>query len=174
MPFDYTLTYDDFKDAQKLFVRRKTSSWILYLFWLRVLPALSVPSVALLLYIFAGKHYQLPAWVPTVAAVIAWLGFFMLIQRPFTLRRVYKQLLPEGEKVVHATISFDEQQVISSIPGHSEGRIYWTAFHKFLEDDKMGLLLLNKKRFLIVPKRAMPEDQWQLVRDYISRSRKVA
>jgi hypothetical protein len=174
MPFDHTLTYDDLKDAQRLYVHRSTTAWVSYVFWMRVLPVFVVPCIAYLLYYFAGRHFEYPAWYAPIAAIVAWLGLFMPALRFIAIRRAYRNLLPKGQKVLDVTVEFDEQQLISRIPGRSEGRILWPTFLELLEDDKIALLFFHKKRFLFIPKRAMPEDQWQLIRNRISRNRKVA
>lgn len=174
MQFEYILTYDDFKDAQKVFMRRNAYAHLSFLFWLRVLPILATLSVLLLVYMSVNKHNGLPSWWATASATIFWIDFYVLVFRPIQLRWRFKQLLVKGEKNVHATIEVDDRQVVSAVPGRSETRTLLIAFCGFIEDDKMGLLLLSKKKFLLVPKRAMPEDQWQLIRDHISRSRKVA
>jgi len=53
------------------------------------------------------------------------------------------------------------EQVISAIPNRSEGRFFWSAIQDYAEDDKIALLFIQKKKFLFIPKHALPDAAWR-------------
>ena len=57
--------------------------------------------------------------------------------------------------------------MISRIPSKSEGHFERGAIVNFAEDDAIALFYLGKKKFLFVPKSALPSEGWTELRQWI-------
>lgn len=62
-----------------------------------------------------------------------------------------------------------DEELISRIPGTSEGRFRRNGIHKFVENEKVALLYVAKLRFLILPKRALNDEQWLSLRQWLAK-----
>jgi hypothetical protein len=74
----------------------------------------------------------------------------------------------------HVTLEFNTEQFIITFPGKSEGRYFWSAIQDFAEDGKIALVFIQKKRFIFIPKHALPETAWFELRSLISNRTKAA
>ena len=107
--------------------------------------------------------------IPLLACigVGAW-GFFTALSRPYAMRRLYKQMnngRPEGTL---SELELSEGTLILRLPGISEARFLPAAICYYVEDEKVALLYVARKRFLPIPKRAMDEAGWQALREWIA------
>ena len=156
MMHEYTTNFDDFKAAQQLFAGRNTKSRVTYFLWLWVLPALGVIALMLLIWDITMRHFGFTPIVGGALAGLAWLGLYCRIRRPYQVRKLYK-LMKNGradDSPLEAGVEGDE--LISRVPGLSEGRFRRAAVLSLIENDKMTLLVVTKKSFLLFPKRTLP------------------
>ena len=180
MSYNYVLTYQDFKNAQKLYRKHRDLAALSYYFWIWCLPiiGLFVAIPGILSMSDVG-----PYWFKSFEAFVflgLWVGLFIPIWRIFCMRRLWKRLVPpniKGSKMkaeIPVVLEFNDEQVINGIPGRSEGRFFWTAIPDFAEDDELALIFIQKKNFLFIPKRALPETAWAELRRLVATNVKAS
>jgi hypothetical protein len=178
--YEYGLKYQNYKDAQKLYIRHSKRAALYYYFFIWVLPIL---GCLLAIFGLAALFEIGPVWVRYFRGLYVvglWFALFIPIMRIFTVRRCWKQLVPpntpgKGMKAeIHVTLEFNAEQFISAIPGRSEGRFFWSAVQDFAEDVKIALIFIHKKRFIFIPKPALPEAAWSELRVLITNRTKAA
>jgi YcxB-like protein len=168
MAHSYELTYRDFIDAQRLHRKQRTFAQVSFIFWIFVMPAISFGMVIWVFWIYISGERALFFQLLPIAAWLGAVSIIVLGMRPYTLRKIYRRSLPEGVKgAIPVNFSFGEEGVLSAIPGRSEGKFFWNSIVNYAENDKLALLYVKKKLFLYIPKRAMPEDEWQQLRAYV-------
>jgi hypothetical protein len=162
----YISTFDDFKAAQALHLKHNIGARSRYWGWM-----IGLPAFTLLLALATWHESTLPS--TSGFGLAAWLTFCsavatirVVLLRPWNLRRCFRKArkLSGLNTDVPTKITFDHDGITSGIPGRSEGRFFWTAFHGFAEDSRLVLLYISPKRFLFIPKRAMDEEHWQALR----------
>jgi hypothetical protein len=122
--------------------------------------------------------YQ-PRWLeaPSVfSGVGLWFAFCIPLFRLISVRKCWKRLLPESgrrstKSVIPVELEMTADQIISTLPGRSEGRFFWAALPDFVEDEKLALVFVKKKQFLFIPRRAMDEVGWVQLRSHFANSR---
>lgn len=173
MTHPYELTYQEFLAAQRLHRRHVTRARISYVLWFIVFPCVFGAFVLWLAFTYFKGERELFA---QLAPFVAWLGVMFLVicvLRPYNLRRLFRKSLPEGSgKAVQASFAYNEEGIVSALPGRSEGRFFWNAIVDYAEDDHMVLLYLKKKLFLYVPKSAMSDAEWTELRSYRASSKR--
>ncbi|HZY61989.1 MAG TPA: YcxB family protein [Edaphobacter sp.] len=179
MRYDYVLRFDDYQDSQKLYLRHRRSAAVFYYFYVWVLPIVGLLSCALFVASRYGFYPESSASFAGFAAAGLWFALFVPIIQVVGRRRCWKRLIPTGMKgksksiEIPVSLEFNDEQVISAIPGKSEGRFYWSAIVDFAENEKIVLLFVHKKRFLFIPKRAMSADTWNEFRNLLISKIKV-
>ena len=168
MGHEYVMSFEDFRNAQNLYFRHRRAAGIRLRLWLYGLPALAVALVIADVYLRRSRDPD--AYDPLLGAVVFFviLSVWVIGSRRWQLRRCFKRILPPGQaKEALVQFDFDDQGVVSSIPGRSEGRFFWAGILDYVEDDEMALLFVRKKNFLFVPKRAMDDPAWERLRAYV-------
>ncbi len=180
MRYAYNLTYKDYLDAQKLYRRHSWKAAMSYYAFIWALPTsgllVGLPLVA---HIFFDYH---PLWLRSIAPLSGiglWFALYIPLMRIYSVRKCWKRLLPEkSAKSIKSEIAVEfemtPEQVISTIPGKSEGRFFWPSIVDYAEDKELALLFIKKKLFLFIPRRAMDEAGWSEVRERFSGSRAAA
>jgi hypothetical protein len=164
MAHRYELTFQDFKNAQRLYRAHRPWARFWLGFWL-----IGAPVIGLLLLVI-GLMAHSRSLGPLLYPIAGWflfMGIFQHLYRPFQLRKIYKRSLPDGQKTADVEFSFGEEGVRSAILGRSEGRFNWSAIQDYAEDDTLSLIFVKKKLFLYIPKRAMPAEEWDDLRRYV-------
>jgi YcxB-like protein len=176
MRYNYTLTYRDFLDAQKLYRRHRTSAGVKYYFAIWLLPI--VGFIVGLPFILSLLGYQ-PSWADALSGFSVlglWFAFAIPLVRFYTVRKCWKRLLPDSlprsiRTEIPVGMEMTSDQLISSLPGRSEGRFMWPALVDYAEDEKLALVFVKKKFFLFVPRRAMDDAGWIQLRSCFANSR---
>jgi hypothetical protein len=146
---------------------------VTYYAWVWGLPVAGVATVLAWVATLLGSQL---VWVKTMAALSGFGIWFLAViplSRMLTMRRAWKRLLPPRTRkarkaMVAVELEFDETQVISRLPGRNEGRFFWPAIVDYAEDEKLALIFVAPKRFLFVPRRAMPDEAWVQLRGYVA------
>lgn len=159
MRAEYTITLADFKAAQHLCRRRSRRAWLLFLFWYRVAPVLGVVSATGFFY---GLHHteSFPPWLGGVLAGCAWFGLFPLLWWPVQLRLQFRRMKEGAPDDAPVELELEGNELISRRPGLSEGRFRWAAIQSYAEDERIALVFVRKKLFLLIPKRALDDEGW--------------
>jgi len=176
MRYEYTLTYKDYLDAQKLYRSHVWTAALSYYVWIWAVPIIGLTLALSWFVTMSGYSLEWLASMAGFAGVGIWLGLFIPAARVYTIRKCWKRLLPESvPKSTKTSIAVEfemtEDQVISVLPGRSEGRFFWTALFDLAEDDKLTLLFIKKRQFLFIPLRALDEAGWNLLRSKFASSR---
>jgi hypothetical protein len=83
------------------------------------------------------------------------------------LRKAYKQriVMTKGHPMY---LEFDEDGIRFIVPDGADVNYKWAAFTGFHEDSQTATLFITKEFFHTIPKSAMPEPSWELLRSAIS------
>lgn len=156
MLYVYETNLADFKAAQRLHRRCHPKARLGYVFWYMVFPAIGCLSGLLLVWDIVVRHFQLSPSIGGLLSGLTFGGLYCLFMRPYLIRRAYRQMkeISEGRPV---ELELRDGELISRVPGRSEGRFQPKAVLEFVEDEQLALLYIRKKLFLIVPKRGLPE-----------------
>src|ERR1035438_2953075 len=127
MRYDYSLTYRDYLDAQRLYRRHRTSAGVGYYFAIWLLP---IVGFIMGLPFVVGLFGHQPSWLDSLSGFSGaglWLAFFIPGMRIYTIRKCWKRLLPDSARrstksVIPVEIELTEDQIVSTLPGRSEGR----------------------------------------------------
>jgi hypothetical protein len=167
MMYSYSTTFADFKAAQRLFAQRSWKSKLNFLIWLRILPVSGLISAVLLIWDIGFRHFDFNPVFGVVLAGLAWFAFYIVLFRYFQLRKLYKRMKngrPEGSPT---EIGVEGDELVSRLPGLSEGRFKRPSVVGSIEDEKLMLLFVGKKIFFMLPKAALPEVALQEVRAWL-------
>ena len=162
---EYTITYTDYKNAQRLYLKRRPAAMIGYVLLVWILPIFGV-SMALALWfrIYFGRG---PGDQAGVMVSYLWLIVVFPLIRWLRLRRGYRNLFAKGAPRV-VRLSADEDQVVSTIPDRCEGRFYWKTIEDSAEDKNGMILFVHQKQFLVVPHHALTQAQWEELRGLVA------
>lgn len=162
--YQYVLQKKDFLNAQHLCLRHNRRASLSYYFWIWLVPILGVVSLLITVTAhFLGQEALFRMLVP-VAAMGTWFAIFLPAMRWWSIRKGWKSSAETIDGGKPVSLQFNDEQVISSIPGKSEGRFFWNAILDFAEDERIALLFIRKKQFLYIPKTALPEEAWAQIR----------
>jgi hypothetical protein len=164
----YTTNFQDFKNAQLLSIRSKRFGQLRYAFWFWILPIISIISFAALAYDIHWRHFGLKPLTGGMLAGIAWFGLWFLIMRPIVYRRLYKQMKNGRSDDAILELEIAGNEMISRIPGISEGRFFRKALFAFKENESIALIYLAKNKFLLLPKRTIDDEHMQQIREWVS------
>jgi hypothetical protein len=159
MAYEYSVTYEDFRDSMKGFRRVSNGAAFAYYLDVWALPILGILLLLAWLIPFLRGDQE----TANALFYFAFLGPVAMIIPPILyalrVRQAYKQrtVLAEG---LHVILSFDEQEVRFSIPSKADVRYPWTSFTSYMETDRVGTLFVHRAAFHTIPKRAMSPEDW--------------
>jgi hypothetical protein len=169
MTFEYVLTYRDYIDAQKLYIRHRRMAAVKYYLWIWVVPIFGLCATIPFLHgLITHSTSEFMGAYAGVAAGGAWFVLFIPLMRWYSLRRCWKAMIPRERRGKPVMLEFTDDMVISAIPGQSEGRFFWTAIQDFAQDERITLIYVRKKNFLFVPTQAVPPEHWTTVRSRLT------
>ena len=163
--YQYVLRKEDFLDAQRLYRKHNRRAALSYYLWIWIVPVLGLCLVLAYSAAVITRRADLMQQLMPAAAAGAWFAIFVPIMRWWQIRKLWKASLDPVADGKPVTLQFDNEQLISAIPGKSEGRFFWTALVDYAEDDRLTMLFIRKKRFLYIPKHALPESAWAQIRE---------
>jgi hypothetical protein len=162
---EYTISYADYKAANQLYLRHRLWARISYILTIWIVPIFGVCLLAWSLWLRA--HDVDASMNGPIIVSGAWLALAFPLARWLQVRRCYRNLFPKGVPKI-ARLMVNDEQVISVIPDRNEGRFYWRAIQDHAEDKNGMILFVAKKRFLLVPHRALTEAQWTELRELVA------
>lgn len=169
---EYRLTLDDYKAALRLHIRCNHRVRLWFLFCCRLMPVVSIAALALLLWDASFRHFEFPAWFGGMLAGVAFVGLYVPAVRPFMIRRGYRRVMENNGNVERAVqLELRAGELISRIPGRSEGRFQPVAVHDMVRDERICLIYVGKKTFLFIPRESMPDDLWGALATWSGKSR---
>lgn len=162
--YNYLLSKDNFLDAQRLYRKHSPKAALSYYFWIWTVPIIGLCFVLALVAAVITRREDLIRQLAPAAAAGAWFAIFIPTMRWWQLRKLWKASLDAGADGKPITLQFDDEQLISTIPGKSEGRFFWTALIDYAEDDRLAMLFIRKTHFHYILKYALPETAWTQIR----------
>ena len=169
MVYEYVTTYQTYMDAQRLYLRHRPWAAARYYLFVWALPIGGLfATVPFLLGLLTHDRSDSMATYAGIAAAGAWFALFIPLTRWFSVRRAWRSTVPKEREGNPVTIEFTADEVISTIPGQSQGRFFWPAILDFAQNDRITLLFIRKKLFLFIPTPAIPPEQWTEVRAKLS------
>jgi hypothetical protein len=167
--FEYISSFEDYRAAQKLYLRHRKDARVRLLAWMIGVPIFTVVCFSLGLWERSSANPGFYIMTMGLAGAGLAMTISAVVLRPWNLRRSYRKSRKASGLEVENKIafSFDEEGVTSTVIGRSEGRFFWNAINDYVEDDAIALIFIGKKRFLYIPKRALDEEDWQDLRTAI-------
>jgi hypothetical protein len=159
MKLEYTLTFADFKSAQRLHYRQTLGRRLRFAFWNICIPVLAVLGLAAFVFLDLFHIARYAAILFGIECALLWIAICNPIARYFKMRKCFKQLFPPTRTERNSTLELGEDHLLSGIPGVSEGKFFWNAIVGFAQDEKITLIYVAKTRFLFFPTAAMSPDQ---------------
>ena len=98
-----------------------------------------------------------------------WLAVYLPAWRAYSIRKCFKRICPPVATDRNISVDINDDQVISTVPGVSEGKFFWNAILASAQDEKITLLYIRKTAFLFIPTYAMSPAQRAELNDLISR-----
>jgi hypothetical protein len=166
MTFEYSVTFDDFRDSMKGFRQISKGAAFAYYLDVLVLPLLGIALFLAWLIPFVRGDQD----TASALSFLAIVGPLAIIVPPIVyalrVRQAYKQrtVLAEGSQVI---LHVDEQEVRFAIPGKADVRYPWTSFTSYSETERVGTLFVHRAAFHTIPKRCMSSEDWAQFRSLI-------
>lgn len=169
MKLEYTLTFSDYKSAQRLCRRQTLRRRLAFIFWNIAVPILAVIGLVAFIFFDLFSITSYAAILFGVECALLWIAIYNPIARYYKMRKCFKQLFPPTRTDRSSTLEINDDHLLSRIPGVSEGKFFWNAIVDFAQDDRITLIYVAKNRFLFVPTAAMSADQRVELNNLISR-----
>lgn len=169
MKLEYTLTFADFRSAQRLHRRQTLGRRLSFAFWNIAVPILAVIGLAAFIFLDSPRITRYAASLFIFECALLWIAIANPIARHYKMRKGFNQLFPPNRTERTSTLDLNEDHILSRIPGVSEGKFFWNGIVDFAQDDKITLIYVAKNRFLFFPSSAMSPDQRIELSDLVSR-----
>jgi hypothetical protein len=169
MQLTYTLTLADYKAAQRLHTRQKFSRQFIFCLWFVVVPILAVTGLALFFFLDVSKITRLAPLYFGAECALLWLAVYLPAWRAYAVRKCFKQMFSPARTDRSSSIDIDDDRIISTVPGVSEGRFFWNAILAFAQDEKVTLFYIRKNAFLFLPTCIMSPAQRTELNDLVAR-----
>jgi hypothetical protein len=162
-----TMSFDEFKAGQVLWrnssPRRRAQFLILY----RLLPSLGCVAVLIVLKDALMDDFRLPPWTGSTLITFAVISFFGPVYRHRRINALFKRLAHGQPFSKPIELEWNEEELIVRNPGKSEGRFRHAAILGFREDEKVAIILLGEKYFVLIPKPQLNEAEWHALRVWL-------
>jgi hypothetical protein len=165
MKLTYTLTLKDFKAAQALHRRQKFVRQLAVWAW----PALTFLGLIGMFFASINNYSEIFSDSISLTGGALFLTIWMPVVRWYSFRRAFKQLFPPTRTDRSTWLDIDDERIISTIPGVSEGRFFWSAILAFAQDEKVTLLYIRKNAFLFIPNCAFSTTERAELNDLVAR-----
>lgn len=165
MKLTYTLTLDDYKAAQVLHRRQKFTRQLAVWIW----PALTLLGLAAMVAFTLTDHSELFVDSLAVTAGALFITVWMLAARWYLLRKCFKQLFPPTRIDRSSAIDIDDEQILSAVPGVSEGKIFWQGLLQFAQNNKVTMLYISELRFIFFPTSVLTLEQREELKELVKR-----
>ena len=119
MKLEYTLTIECYKAAQILHRKQKFVRQLAVWIW----PSLTLVALFGILVFSITHHLELLKDSIALIAGGLFITVWMPIERWCNLCRCFKQLFPPTRTTRSSSLDIDQDRIVSSVPGVSEGKI---------------------------------------------------
>lgn len=169
MRLEYTLSLDDAKAAELLYIRQKLGRRIGYRFLRFGIPSLAMISWIGFYAFHVGAKNDLALGYSMVVVILTFLAIRIPRDRSKRLHSLVKPKTAKGEASPARSIEIDEEKISVEIPAITKTDFAWSAIANVSQDEKVTLIFVNDKAFILVPARAFGSTQRAELDDFISR-----
>lgn len=166
MKLNYTLTLDVYRAAQALHRRQKFTRQLAIWIW----PALVILGLIGMIAFAVSRHEELFADSAAFTSGALFISLWMPIGRWYTVRKCFKQLFPPARTDPSSSLEIDAEQIVSSIPGVSEGKILWRGILQFAQDNEVTMIHTTESRFLFFPTAVLTPGQREELKQIVIRN----
>lgn len=150
MKLNYTISFADFKAAQRLHRHQKLGRRISF-----ILLYVAVPVLAVLGWFCWPLPSSTPAAVSLglgiLEVVLVWFAISLPISRIYETRKGFKRLFAPTRMDRSNFVEIDDERIFYATPGISETKFSWNAVVEFAQDEKVTLLYVSKRAFITMP-----------------------
>ncbi|MGC1464017.1 MAG: YcxB family protein, partial [Terracidiphilus sp.] len=138
--------------------------------WFFAVPVIAAIGLTLFIFVDVSKISKFAPFYFGAEFALLWLAVYLPAWRAYSMRKCFKQIFPPGRTDRSSSIDIDDDRIISTIPGVSEGRFFWNAILAFAQDEKVTLLYIRKNAFLFIPTCVMSRAQRVELNDLVARN----
>jgi hypothetical protein len=131
----YTLTFADYKAAQRLHRRQSLLSVVSFYFWFVIIPILAIIGIVAAILNERHPFLKSGALLWGGEGGLLWLAVYLPAWRAYATRKCFKQIFPPARTDNNSSIDIDDDRIVSSVPGVSEGKFFWPAIVAFAQDE---------------------------------------
>jgi hypothetical protein len=165
----YELTLADYKAAQRLHIRQKISRRINFYLWFVAIPIFAVLGLAFFVFLDVSKLTKSAPLYFGIECGLLWLAVYLPSWRAYAIRKCFKQIFSPARTDRTSSIDIDDDRIVSTVPGVSEGRFFWNAILEFTQDERVTLLYIRKNAFIFFPTSDLSVAQRGELNDLIAR-----
>src|SRR6185437_6108957 len=169
MKLEFTLTFSDYKSALRLYGRQTLRRRLAFISWNIAVPILAVIGLAAFIFFDLFSITSYAAILFGIESGLLTITILNPIARYYRIRKCFKQVFPPTHTDRTSTLEINDQHLLSTIPGVSEGKFFWNAIVDFAQDNKVTLIYVAKARFLFFPTAAMSPDERVELSNLVSR-----
>jgi hypothetical protein len=166
MRYFYTATYADFRAAQRTYIRSSTARRVRFHLLTWGLLVLGTLVLALMLSLHLENTPLMPLYAGLGGGLLGG-GIATCLLRPWRMRRAYEAFNGKVSEARSVYFEVQAETLLSGIVDRSEGRFQRAAICNFVEDETTALLFFSKKRFLYIPKTALPQEGWNDLKQWL-------
>jgi hypothetical protein len=162
--YNTPITFEDFRRAQRLYRSHRPMARLQMVvnISLAFICALGMFMLGVTYYQHADKGAAIGWWCAAAAMAV-----YGCIRWRLVMRRMYLRAFPKAHAAIPLELRWSDDQLIYTAPGLSESRFHWKVIQGVVQDENTVVLMLSKTNFIIVPRKAMPDEA---MRDLIARS----
>ncbi|HEX7728991.1 MAG TPA: YcxB family protein [Terracidiphilus sp.] len=169
MKLEYTLTLADYRAAIRLHMRQRLTRQISFAIWFVIVPITAVTGLVAFIFFPISHYTRFAAELFGAECGLIWLAVFLPIMGEYQIRKFFKRLFPANRTERDCTLEIADEYIISTIPGYSEGKFYWSGISGLAQDEKITLIIVATKRFLFIPTKALSSAQRTELNDLVAR-----
>ncbi len=159
MKLSYTLTLADYKAALRLHWHQTLGRRLRVAVLRIAIPALAAAGLMILLVFKVRGSTELSADMIAIEMGLILLSITLPVARYFDTRICFRRIFPNTTSAPTISAEIDSECIRTQNPGVSEGKFYWKAIVKFVQDDKVTMLYIDKRRFLFFPTDTLSQSQ---------------
>jgi len=165
MRYEYKVAFDDFKRSVRAWQRLSGWRRIVWILQVWIAPPVFLVFSGIMLVI-ALQEPNDPSVYYTLAAVCLLIAILEIVLPRIRVWQAHKQrvIMTKGQPIF---VELLDDGIRFTVPDGADVTYKWTAFTGLHEDVKTATLFVTNAVFHTIPKTAMPEDCWKIVRSSI-------
>ncbi len=171
MIFSYTVTFADFKAANRLYRSLRLTRRLNFALWFIILPLLAIAGSILFLVFDMSKLTEYAAILFGIECGLSVLSGYSIFCYFYKTRQAYKQVFTDSGKERIIELEVAEESVRTLVPGVSEGKYFWNQNIDVAHDEQALILVMAKGRFTTIPTRYLTQAQIDEIQAIVNRNK---